>query len=107
MFAAFDAPAMTEANCDIRPITTVSPQSLLLMNNGYMREYAQFFAQRVLRETPEGDLRARVAQVFELALSRTPSMSEVEGAVAFVKEQTAHYEAHPTKLEYVTAPVEK
>ena len=107
MFAAFDAPAMTEANCEIRPITTVSPQSLLLMNNGYMREYAQFFAQRVLRETPEGDLRARVAQVFELALSRTPSMSEVEGAVAFVKEQTAHYEAHPTKLEYVTAPVEK
>ena len=107
MFAAFDAPAMTEANCEIRPITTVSPQSLLLMNNGYMREYAQFFAQRVQREAPEGDLRAQVAQAFQLAFSRTPSMSEVEGAVAFVKEQTAHYEAHPAKLEYVTAPVEK
>ncbi len=107
MFAAFDAPAMTEANCELRPVTTVSPQSLLLMNNGYMREYAQYFAKRVLREAPENDLRAQVERAFNLALCRRPSMAEVEGAAAFVKEQTAHYEAHPAKLEYVTAPVEK
>ena len=50
MFAAFDAPAMTEANCSSRSITTVSPQSLLLMNNGYMREHAQDFAQRLIKE---------------------------------------------------------
>jgi hypothetical protein len=107
MFAAFDAPAMTEANCELRPVTTVSPQSLLLMNNGYMREYAQYFAKRVLREAPENDLRAQVERAFNLALCRRPSMAEVEGAAAFVKEQTAHYEVHPAKLEYVTAPVEK
>ena len=31
MFATFDAPIM-EPSCDIRSVTTVSPQSLLLMN---------------------------------------------------------------------------
>ena len=41
MLETFDAPSMMEANCNERPNTTVSPQSLLLMNNGSMREFAQ------------------------------------------------------------------
>ncbi len=44
MFATFDAPDMTTANCEIRPVTTVSPQSLLLMNNLGMREFASISA---------------------------------------------------------------
>ena len=44
MFAAFDEPPMMDANSAIRPVTTVSPQSLLLMNNIGVREYAQYFA---------------------------------------------------------------
>lgn len=105
MFAAFDAPAMTEANCEARPITTVSPQSLLLMNNGYMREYAQFFAQRLATEAPELDL--QIQRAFLLAFARQPSMAEEIGARDFVNAQTAHYTAHPAKFEFVIGPAPK
>ena len=105
MFATFDAPAMTDANCASRPATTVSPQSLLLMNNGYMREAAQHFAQR-LAALP-GDLRARIERAYRLCYARSASMSEIESAHEFVEAQTAHYRAAPAKLEHVTGPAEK
>ncbi len=106
MFAAFDAPAMTEANCAMRPNTTVSPQSLLLMNNLYMREHAQDLALRVLREAG-ADLNKQVVRAWELALSRRPSMADEQEALEFVKAQTAHYKAVPAKLEKVSGPPEK
>lgn len=106
MFAAFDAPAMTEANCAMRPNTTVSPQSLLLMNNLYMREHAQDLAQRVLREAG-ADLNKQVVRAWELALSHRPSMADEQEALEFVKAQTDHYKAVPAKLEKVSGPPEK
>ncbi|MBV6500817.1 MAG: hypothetical protein CJBNEKGG_03304 [Prosthecobacter sp.] len=106
MFAAFDAPAMTEANCAMRPNTTVSPQSLLLMNNLYMREHAQDLALRVQREAG-ADLNKQVVRAWELALSRRPSMADEQEALEFVKAQTAHYKAAPAKLEKVSGPPEK
>jgi hypothetical protein len=106
VFAAFDAPDMTEANCAMRPNTTVSPQSLLLMNNLYMREYAQDLAQRVVKEVG-ADVEKQVARAWELALSRTPSMVDEQEAVTFVKAQTEHYKATPAKLEKVNGPPEK
>ncbi len=106
MFATFDAPAMTDANCEARPVTTVSPQSLLLMNNGYMREAAQFFAARLQAELGD-DVRSQCERAFRLAYARTPSMAELDAAVEFVREQVRHYEAHPAKLEHVTGPAEK
>jgi mono/diheme cytochrome c family protein len=102
IFAAFDAPAMTEANCEIRPVTTVSPQSLLLMNNGYMREYAQDFSLRL--ESEAATLEERVRRAFELAFCRAPSMAEESAAISYVREQTSHYEAHPAKFETVVGP---
>ena len=106
MFAAFDAPAMTDANCEARPVTTVSPQSLLLMNNGYMREYAQYFARRLEREMP-ADLDGQIGRAFQLCYGRVPSMAEITGAQAFVKAQTEHYTAQPAKFEYVVGPESK
>lgn len=106
MFAAFDAPAMTDANCAARPVTTVSPQSLLLMNNLYMREHAQDFAARVMREAG-ADLEKQVQRAWSLALARTPSMSDQQEAIEFIKAQTAHYKAEPAKLEKVSGPPEK
>ncbi len=105
MFAAFDAPAMTEANCESRPVTTVSPQSLLLMNNTYMREYAQFFEQRLVREAD--DLEARIELAFQLCYGRSASMSELAAAADFVAEQTAYYQAHPAKFEHVLGPADQ
>ncbi len=62
MFAAFDAPDMTTANCEIRPVTTVSPQSLLLMNNLGMREFAQHFGERMMKECGGAPVEEQVRQ---------------------------------------------
>lgn len=106
MFNTFDAPAMMEANCETRPVTTVSPQSLLLMNNGYMREYAGHFAKRVAAEHPS-DVQAQARRAIELAYSRASSMSEVANASDFISAQTAHYKANPAPLEVAVGPVDK
>ncbi|HYF35399.1 MAG TPA: DUF1553 domain-containing protein, partial [Prosthecobacter sp.] len=106
MFATFDAPAMTDANCASRPVTTVSPQSLLLMNNGYMREYSQDFAKRLLNEAG-ADVEKQVTRAWNLCYSRNPSMADHQAAVEFVKAQTKHYETHPAKFEHVSGPPEK
>jgi hypothetical protein len=105
MFATFDAPSMMDAMCELRPVTTVSPQSLLLMNNGYMREAAQYFALRLQAECGS-DLARQIERGWELSYGRTPSMSDVQAAEEFVKAQTEHYRTHPAKFEKVTGPAE-
>ncbi|MFZ4594956.1 MAG: DUF1553 domain-containing protein, partial [Verrucomicrobiaceae bacterium] len=89
-----------------RSITTVSPQSLLLMNNGYMREHAQDFAQRLIKECGT-DVELQVQRAWRLAFSRNPSMADAQGAIDFVKAQTEHYQTTPAKLERVAGPADK
>jgi hypothetical protein len=105
MFATFDAPSMMDPVCESRPVTTVSPQSLLLMNNGYMREAAQYFAQRLQAECGP-DVVKQIERGWSLSFARTPSMADVQAAEEFVAAQTAHYKSHPAKLERVTGPAE-
>ena len=104
MFAAFDAPDMTNANCEIRPVTTVSPQSLLLMNNLGMREFAQHFGERLMSEGV--DTAARIDLAWKLAYGRNPRPDEREAAMQFVTLQTAHYIVHPAKPERSVGPAE-
>ncbi|RBP35196.1 cytochrome c [Roseimicrobium gellanilyticum] len=106
MLETFDAPTMVEANCSERPSTTVSPQSLMLMNSGYMREYAQYFAMRLQKEHAN-DVKAQVTQAFRLAYGRAPEQSDIEAGVKFVEEQVAFYKAHPAPLEYAVGPPSK
>lgn len=102
----FDAPSMMEANCNERPNTTVSPQSLLLMNNGSMREFAQYFAQRLQREAP-GNLEMQARRAIRLCFGRVPADSEMKACVAFVNAQTKFYQTHPAPLEYAVGPPSK
>lgn len=106
MFNTFDAPSMMDANCDTRPVTTVSPQSLLLMNNTYMREYAGQFAQRLMNEHPKST-EDQARHAFSLAFCRDASDAEVMEAVRFVREQTEHYKKSPVPLEVAVGPVSK
>ncbi len=103
IFAAFDAPAMTDASCASRPVTTVSPQSLLLMNNLYMREYAQDCAQRILNEAG-ADVGNQVQLAWSLCFGREAALEECEAAKGFIAAQTAHYQTHPAKLERISGP---
>lgn len=102
IFAAFDAPDMTNVNCELRPVTTVSPQSLLLMNNLGIREFAQYFAERLLKEG--SDVGERIDLAWKLAYGREPQPEEREAAMEFVALQTAHYTEHPAKAERLNGP---
>ncbi len=97
MFATFDAPIM-EPSCDARAVTTVSPQSLLLMNSTTMRVHAQQFAQRVQSEGGK-DTADQVRYAFKLVDGKAPSESDVQQSVEFVQAQTEYYKANPTPLE--------
>ncbi len=107
MFAAFDAPDMTTPNCEIRPVTTVSPQSLLLMNNLGMREFAQHFGERMMKECGGASYEEQVRHAWRLVYGREASSEELEAGVAFLTLQTAHYTVEPAKLEKSAGPAEK
>ncbi|MBU6300069.1 MAG: DUF1553 domain-containing protein [Verrucomicrobia bacterium] len=106
MFATFDAPSMTEANCEVRPLTTVSPQSLLLMNHLEMREHARHFAER-LRADAAADPEKCILAAWRLAYGRPPSPAESARAREFLVAQTAFYRSNPATLERVSGPQDK
>ena len=65
----------TAESVGTRPVTTVAPQALLLLNSEFASEQAAALAQRVRREA--GTDRAReIDRVFRLALGRTATTSE-------------------------------
>jgi Protein of unknown function (DUF1553)/Protein of unknown function (DUF1549)/Planctomycete cytochrome C len=78
MMDTFDYPEMGP-NCIARSVSTVSPQSLLLMNNAHIRALASDFAVRVRSSLPERAAQtpgALVDTVYQLALGRKPSPAE-------------------------------
>jgi len=86
MMDTFDYPEMGP-NCLIRSVSTVSPQSLMLMNNNHIRELAANFACRVEKLLAAGDgAEAKVDAVYHLALTRDPSEEEREIGVDALKE---------------------
>ena len=107
IFQTFDAPDMMEANCELRPVTTVSPQSLLLMNNTSMREFARFFAER-LRSEGGPDLAGESRTGLAVGLmGGSRSADDLKAAVEFVEAQAAYYQENPAKLEKVAGPADK
>jgi hypothetical protein len=67
-----------------RPQTTVPAQSLYLLNSSYVMKMAEFAAQRLLTERPKSEPH-RVKLAYERIFNRTPTDSEVEAALKFVK----------------------
>ncbi len=49
MLQSFDAPVM-DVNCEMRPVSTVATQSLILMNGEFAWQQAELLANRVIRE---------------------------------------------------------
>jgi mono/diheme cytochrome c family protein len=94
MLEAFDAPVM-EPNCEARSVSTVAPQSLMLMNNTTVVEYAAHFAERLLREAG-AEPAAQVRRAWWLAFARAPSAAEAEKGIAFLKAQAGLFRAQST-----------
>ncbi|HEX8200009.1 MAG TPA: DUF1553 domain-containing protein, partial [Isosphaeraceae bacterium] len=84
-FEAFDRPD-TNASCPRRPVTTIAPQALTLLNGRIAHDAARALAARVAREAgPDPD--ARVARAYLLTLARPPDDRERALARAFLGDQ--------------------
>jgi hypothetical protein len=73
-FEAFDRPD-TNASCPRRPVTTIAPQALSLLNSPLSAEAARALSDRTRREAG-GALERRVDQAYLLTLGRRPDPSE-------------------------------
>ncbi len=91
----FDRPRM-EPNCDCRNASTVSTQSLMLMNGTFVLEQSEQFADRVLGLAHD-DLDGQIAWAWKIALSRDPTDSERADARQFLEEQRAELTARAGK----------
>jgi hypothetical protein len=76
----------TSESLGIRPVTTVAPQALMLLNDPFIHEQAERLAARALAET-HGDHEAAIARSFALALQRTPTETETRIAKQLLDTQ--------------------
>ncbi len=102
MFDAFDY-NNTTSPLNERPVTTVSSQSLLLLNDEFLQEQAAAFAERIVREVgADGAPRpeALIHRGFELAVGRGPSRQETRLAREFLQRQESAFAALRTRLTF-------
>lgn len=88
MMLAFDAPipASTVAK---RTSSNVPAQALILMNDPFVVQQAQFWAKRVLSQ--EGTTAERIARIYLEAFGRPPTDTETRDAQEFIEQQGRTY----------------
>jgi cytochrome c553 len=86
MFTAFDYPTPF-TTIGRRGTSNVPAQALVMLNNPFVVQQAQRWAQRVWDEATAPA--ERVRRMYAAAFSRLPTDAEIATAVAFVTEQTA------------------
>jgi hypothetical protein len=89
----FDLPAMSP-NCIDRPISTVAPQALHLLNSKGIYEWAGRFAERV-RNIAGDDSTKRITAAWRFALGRSPTPDELAAARTLLAESTARWSQQP------------
>jgi mono/diheme cytochrome c family protein len=87
----FDMPRM-DPNCDARATSTVAPQALMLMNNGFVVSESEALAARVIREAGDG-IENQVRRAWKLTYCRDPNSEELGEAAAFLSEQIEYMQA--------------
>jgi mono/diheme cytochrome c family protein len=83
---AFDTPALSP-NCEARPVSTVPPQALMLMNDLFVLERASDLAERLRRERP-GGARDQIALLWRLLFAAEPTDAEMQRSLIYLAEQT-------------------
>ncbi len=102
MFETFDMPD-THESCARRAVTISPTQSLELLNNDLVLDWATALAGRVLNDsglTPA----AQIDRAYRLAFSRTPSDEERKLALEFLGRQTPILAARLAKNDSVPVP---
>ncbi|HUE74066.1 MAG TPA: DUF1553 domain-containing protein [Pirellulaceae bacterium] len=99
---AFDLPTL-EPNCDLRTFSTVTPQSLVLMNSEFVVDVSEAMAARLARDAGS-DLSAQLRRGWQLAFGRMPSEQELSAATAFVQDAAAQFTAAPPATDPKAPP---
>lgn len=86
MLEPFDVPLMAP-NCEVRNSSTVTPQSLLMMNSNFVVEQSRFMAERIGSESGE-ETAAQFERAWQLAFARKPTEEEKAGGLAFLTAQS-------------------
>ncbi|MBL9127166.1 MAG: PSD1 domain-containing protein [Verrucomicrobiales bacterium] len=97
-FEAFDYSNTTSPLPD-RPVTTVAPQALLLLNDEFLREQAAALGDRLTLEVGP-DPRAVIRRGFERVLGRPPTDFESRRALDFMKSREADFEHLRSRLTF-------
>jgi len=74
-------------NCERRASSTVAPQALLLLNHSFVQQQAALLAARAEQEAAAAGQpgpAARIRRVWQLALGRHPSPTELAHSLAFL-----------------------
>ena len=83
MLDVYDKPD-TVASCSRRNRSTTSIQALIMMNGSFVDVQSRKFADRLMREVGSAP-EAQVKQAFQLALGRSPSPTETDAALSFMR----------------------
>jgi mono/diheme cytochrome c family protein len=76
----------TAESVGTRPVTTVAPQALLLLNSEFADSQAKNLAERVRREAGD-DANRQIERLFRLALGRLPTPREASIATEMLKRK--------------------
>jgi hypothetical protein len=88
MLQEFDS-ANTFESAHVRSNTVTPSQSLDLLNNDLMIDWARAFAGRVLGDVPTSNVEQQVARAFKLAYGREPASEELKTSLAFLDSQAS------------------
>jgi hypothetical protein len=94
MFQAFDRPDLM-TSCARRQNTTVAPQAMAMLNDGFMRSVAKDFANLLMQrhvagtsESEQVDLQPLIEDAFQRSFARAPTDREMETSQRFIEAQT-------------------
>jgi hypothetical protein len=93
----FDLPVMSP-NCDSRAVTTVAPQSLLLMNDVFLINESRHLAERLRREFP-GDTRHQIEDLWRILYGAPPEANELQKSLNFLAEQGESIRVQPVPTD--------
>jgi hypothetical protein len=102
MFQAFDMPDTNET-CSRRTATVTPTQSLELLNNDLVLDWAKDFAGRVLNDSGLST-ETEIDRAYKFAYGRTPSPEEIRAVETFLKRQEPILESRAAKNEKLVVP---
>ena len=82
LISVFDGPNISES-CDVREVTTVTPQVFALFNSKFAHQKSHAMAERLLREVGTDPAR-QVERAFQLTLQRQPTAAEKVRGMKFL-----------------------